>query len=129
MSPLMVIEFRKIYELIFGWGAKAVYTDQELLPEHLETAGNLGFSAMNYAHLNQLPKKIKLWKLAQDAIFVPEVVGVLHLDGRLDVWSEDAVDDVLSELLLSSNEVKSEDTSLIFIRWETKQSTFECEMR
>ena len=31
-APLMVIRIQKMLRMIFGWGAKAIYTDQELYP-------------------------------------------------------------------------------------------------
>lgn len=113
----------KCYELIFGWGAKAVYTDQELLPEHLEKGWKFGFFSYElrtqFESVTQENQALGNWPKTQ--FFVPEVVGVLHIDGRLDVWSEDAVDEVLNELLLPSNEVESEVTSLDFEPVETKQ--------
>jgi para-aminobenzoate synthetase component 1 len=113
----------KSYELIFGWGAKAVYTDEELLPEHLEYGWKFGFLSYelrtNFESVTQENEGIGDWPKAR--FFVPEVVGTLHIDGRLEVWSEYAVDEVLNEVLLNANEVDSGTTSLNFQPVESRE--------
>lgn len=113
----------KCYELIFGYGAKAVYTDGELLPEHLESGWKFGFFSYEmrtqFESVTQENEVLGNWPKTR--FFVPEVVGTLKIDGRLEVWSEHSVDQVLNELLMNSNELETGETSLDFEPVESKQ--------
>ena len=81
----------KRFEIVFGWGAGAVYTDDELIPEDLFYGWKFGFLGYElrtkFESVTQENQRLGEWPEAQ--FFAPKVAGVLHVDGTLDVWADD----------------------------------------
>ncbi len=115
----------KRYELIFGWGARAVYTNDELLPEDLSCGWKFGFLGYElrtkFESVTQENERLGNWPEAQ--FFAPEVAGVLHVDGTLDVWADDdrKARAVLRELLEVPKKSFPKITSLNFEPVETRE--------
>ena len=83
----------KRYELIFGWGAREVFTDHQVVSDTLGDGWKFGFLGYElrtqFESVTQENDALGQWPHTQ--FFTPEVAGVLHTDGTLEIWAEDAV--------------------------------------
>lgn len=115
----------KRFEIVFGWGAGAMYTGDELIPEDLSYGWKFGFLGYElrtkFESVTQANERLGNWPDAQ--FFAPEVAGVLHVDGTLDVWADDdrKARAVLRELLQIPKKTFPKVTSLNFEPVETRE--------
>lgn len=119
----------KRFEIVFGWGAGAVYTDDELIPEDLFYGWKFGFLGYElrtkFESVTQENQRLGEWPGAQ--FFAPKVAGVLHVDGTLDVWADDdrKARAVLRELLQIPKKTFPKVTTLNFEPVETREEYVE----
>ena len=114
----------KKYELVFGWGAKKVLFKEELKSGGLESGWKFGFLGYELRHeFEELSKGNPTqgdWPDAQ--FFIPEIVGVLKLDGTLEISasSQEEAQKVLDMVLQASSLIKDGPTRLEFQPIETR---------
>ena len=114
------------FELLFAWGAKAVFNATELKNGALESGWRFGFLGYELRHeferLSKGNPAIGQWPEAQ--FFEPEVVGTLDRGGNLTVYAEKP-EDVLALVLASEKSRKAGNTTLDFQPVETRESYLE----
>ncbi len=114
----------KRYELIFGWGATEVFTEHQVVSDTLGAGWKFGFLGYElrtqFESVTQENDALGQWPHTQ--FFTPEVAGVLHTDGTLDIWAEDvaAAERAMREVLHAPTSRASGNTSLNFEPVETK---------
>lgn len=120
---------QKRYELIFGWGAEALHTEDQLLPEDVSHGWKFGFLGYElrtkFESVTQKNKRLSEWPDAQ--FFAPKVAGVLHVNGTLEVWACDdgKAKEALSKLLEIPDETHPKATPLNFEPIETREEYIE----
>lgn len=114
------------YELIFAWGAKAIFDTTALKNGALESGWRFGFLGYELRHeferLSKGNPAIGQWPEAQ--FFEPEVVGTLDRAGNLTVYADEP-EDVLALVLASEKSRKVGNTTLDFQPVETRESYLE----
>ena len=114
------------YELLFAWGAKAVFDTTALKNGALESGWRFGFLGYELRHeferLSKGNPAIGQWPEAQ--FFEPEVVGTLDRAGTLTVFADEP-EDVLALVLASEKSRKAGNTTLDFQPVETRESYLE----
>ncbi|REK50157.1 MAG: hypothetical protein DWQ49_15965, partial [Bacteroidetes bacterium] len=106
----------KRYELIFGWGATEVFTEHQVVSDTLGAGWKFGFLGYElrtqFESVTQENDALGQWPHTQ--FFTPEVAGVLHTDGTLDIWAEDvaAAERAMREVLHAPTSRASGNTSL-----------------
>ena len=114
----------KRYELIFGWGAREVFTDHQVVSDTVGEGWKFGFLGYElrtqFESVTQENDALGQWPHTQ--FFTPEVAGVLHTDGTLEIWAEDAVaaEQAMREVMDTPQRRPSGNTSLNFEPVETK---------
>ena len=111
------------FELLFAWGAKAVFNATELKNGALESGWRFGFLGYELRHeferLSKGNPAIGQWPEAQ--FFEPKVVGTLDRAGTLTVYADEP-EDVLALVLASEKSRKVGSTTLDFQPVETRES-------
>lgn len=114
------------YELLFAWGAKAIFDTTALKNGALESGWRFGFLGYELRHeferLSKGNPAIGQWPEAQ--FFEPEVVGTLDRAGNLTVYADEP-EDVLALVLASEKSRKAGNTTLDFQPVETQESYLE----
>ncbi len=114
------------YELLFAWGAKALFDTTALKNGALESGWRFGFLGYELRHeferLSKGNPAIGQWPEAQ--FFEPEVVGTLDRAGTLTVYADEP-EDVLALVLASEKSRKAGNTTLDFQPVETRESYLE----
>jgi len=114
------------YELLFAWGAKAVFDTMALKNGALESGWRFGFLGYELRHeferLSKGNPAIGQWPEAQ--FFEPEVVGTLDRAGNLTVYADEPAD-VLTLVLATEKSKKVGNTTLDFQPVETRESYLE----
>ena len=114
------------YELLFAWGAKAIFDTTALKNGALESGWRFGFLGYELRHeferLSKGNPAIGQWPEAQ--FFEPEVVGTLDRAGTLTVYADEP-EDVLALVLASEKSRKAGNTTLDFQPVETRESYLE----
>jgi para-aminobenzoate synthetase component I len=114
------------YELLFAWGAKAIFDTTALKNGALESGWRFGFLGYELRHeferLSKGNPAIGQWPEAQ--FFEPEVVGTLDRAGNLTVYADEP-EDVLALVLASEKSRKAGNTTLDFQPVETRESYLE----
>ena len=114
------------YELLFAWGAKAIFDTTALKNGALESGWRFGFLGYELRHeferLSKGNPAIGQWPEAQ--FFEPEVVGTLDRAGTLTVFADEP-EDVLALVLASEKSRKAGNTTLDFQPVETRESYLE----
>lgn len=114
------------YELLFAWGAKAIFDTTVLKNGALESGWRFGFLGYELRHeferLSKGNPAIGQWPEAQ--FFEPEVVGTLDRAGTLTVYADEP-EDVLALVLASEKSRKAGNTTLDFQPVETRESYLE----
>ena len=114
------------YELLFAWGAKAIFETTALKNGALESGWRFGFLGYELRHeferLSKGNPAIGQWPEAQ--FFEPEVVGTLDRAGNLTVYADEP-EDVLALVLASEKSRKAGNTTLDFQPVETRESYLE----
>ena len=114
------------YELLFAWGAKAIFETTALKNGALESGWRFGFLGYELRHeferLSKGNPAIGQWPEAQ--FFEPEVVGTLDRAGTLTVYADEP-EDVLALVLASEKSRKAGNTTLDFQPVETRESYLE----
>ncbi|MEY2963157.1 MAG: hypothetical protein RL754_418, partial [Bacteroidota bacterium] len=112
------------YDLVFGWGAKRVFSADELMNNAHQ--GQMVFGALSYELRHKFERysdgnrSILDWP--QTLFFVPEVYGFLDFNGQLELFAdtEDHAETVLSSLQ-EERKVFTGPTALEFHSVETKE--------
>ena len=114
------------YELLFAWGAKAIFDTMALKNGALESGWRFGFLGYELRHeferLSKGNPAIGQWPEAQ--FFEPEVVGILDRAGNLTVYADEP-EDVLALVLASEKSRKVGNTTLDFQPVETREAYLE----
>ena len=114
------------YELLFAWGAKAIFDTTALKNGALESGWRFGFLGYELRHeferLSKGNPAIGQWPEAQ--FFEPEVIGTLDRAGTLTVYADEP-EDVLALVLASEKSRKAGNTTLDFQPVETRESYLE----
>jgi para-aminobenzoate synthetase component 1 len=114
------------YELLFAWGAKAIFDTTALKNGALESGWRFGFLGYELRHeferLSKGNPAIGQWPEAQ--FFEPEVIGTLDRAGNLTVYADEP-EDVLALVLASEKSRKAGNTTLDFQPVETRESYLE----
>ncbi|MDA8994624.1 anthranilate synthase component I family protein [Schleiferiaceae bacterium] len=114
------------YELLFAWGAKAIFDTTALKNGALDSGWRFGFLGYELRHeferLSKGNPAIGQWPEAQ--FFEPEVVGTLDRAGTLRVYADEP-EDVLALVLASEKSRKAGNTTLDFQPVETRESYLE----
>jgi len=114
------------YELLFAWGAKAVFDTTALKNGALESGWRFGFLGYELRHeferLSKGNPAIGQWPEAQ--FFEPEVVGTLDRAGNLTVHADEP-GDALALVLAPEKSRKVGNTTLDFQPVETRESYLE----
>jgi len=114
------------YELLFAWGAQAVFDTTALKNGALDSGWRFGFLGYELRHeferLSKGNPAIGQWPEAQ--FFEPEVVGTLDRAGTLTVYANEP-EDVLALVLASEKSRKAGNTTLDFQPVETRESYLE----
>lgn len=119
----------KNYELVFGWGADAVYTDDELVPADLQVGWKFGFLSYElrtkFERVSAGNERLGDWPSIQ--FFVPSVRGTLDQDGMLEVWADNEriAHEVLQEILQVPAPSRERSFHLDFSPVETKEEYIE----
>ncbi|HCP40916.1 MAG TPA: hypothetical protein DIT65_03910, partial [Cryomorphaceae bacterium] len=114
----------KRYEIIFGWGAREVFTDHQVVSNTLSDGWKFGFLGYElrtqFESVTQENDALGQWPHAQ--FFTPKVAGVLHTDGTLEIWAQDAfaAEEAMREVMDKPKRLASGHTSLHFEPLETK---------
>ncbi len=114
----------KRHELIFGWGAREVFTDHQVVSSTLSDGWKFGFLGYElrtqFESVTQENDALGQWPHTQ--FFTPEVAGVLHTDGTLEIWAEDAAaaEEAMREVMDAPGRRAPGNTSLHFEPVETK---------
>ena len=114
----------KKYELVFGWGAEKILFKEDLKSGGLESGWKFGFLGYELRHeFEKLSKGNPAqgdWPDAQ--FFIPEIVGVLSLDGTLEISAstKEEAQKVLDMVLQASSRTKDGPTHLKFKAIETR---------
>ena len=111
------------YELLFAWGAKAVFDTMALKNGALESGWRFGFLGYELRHeferLSKGNPAIGQWPEAQ--FFEPEVVGTLDREGNLMVYADEP-GEALALVLAPEKSRKVGNTTLDFHPVETCES-------
>ena len=118
------------YELLFAWGAKAVFDTKALKNGALESGWRFGFLGYELRHeferLSKGNPAIGQWPEAQ--FFEPEVVGTLDRAGNLTIYADEPAA-VLTLVLAPEKSRKVGNTALDFQPVETRESYLEAVRR
>jgi para-aminobenzoate synthetase component 1 len=118
------------YELLFAWGAKAVFDTAALKNGALESGWRFGFLGYELRHeferLSKGNPAIGQWPEAQ--FFEPEVVGTLDRAGNLTIYADEPAV-VLTLVLAPEKSRKVGNTALDFQPVETRESYLEAVRR
>ncbi|MDG1185673.1 MAG: chorismate-binding protein, partial [Schleiferiaceae bacterium] len=118
------------YELLFAWGAKAVFDTTALKNGALESGWRFGFLGYELRHeferLSKGNPAIGQWPEAQ--FFEPEVVGTLDRAGNLTIYADEPAA-VLTLVLAPEKSRKVGNTTLDFQPVETRESYLEAVRR
>ena len=118
------------YELLFAWGAKAVFDTMALKNGALESGWRFGFLGYELRHeferLSKGNPAIGQWPEAQ--FFEPEVVGTLDRAGNLTIYADEPAA-VLTLVLAPEKSRKVGNTALDFQPVETRESYLEAVRR
>jgi len=118
------------YELLFAWGAKAVFDTAALKNGALESGWRFGFLGYELRHeferLSKGNPAIGQWPEAQ--FFEPEVVGTLDRAGNLTIYADEPAV-VLTLVLAPEKSRKVGNTTLDFQPVETRESYLEAVRR
>ena len=118
------------YELLFAWGAKAVFDTMALKNGALESGWRFGFLGYELRHeferLSKGNPAIGQWPEAQ--FFEPEVVGTLDRAGNLTIYADEPAA-VLTLVLAPEKSRKVGNTTLDFQPVETRESYLEAVSR
>ena len=114
------------YELLFAWGAKAVFDTTAVKNGALESGWRFGFLGYELRHeferLSKGNPAIGQWPEAQ--FFEPEVVGTLDRAGNLTIYADEPAV-VLTLVLAPEKSRKVGNTTLDFQPVETRESYLE----
>ena len=114
------------YELLFAWGAKAVFDTTALKNGALESGWRFGFLGYELRHeferLSKGNPAIGQWPEAQ--FFEPEVVGTLDRAGNLTIYADEPAA-VLTLVLAPEKSRNVGNTTLDFQPVETRESYLE----
>ena len=118
------------YELLFAWGAKAVFDTTALKNGALESGWRFGFLGYELRHeferLSKGNPAIGQWPEAQ--FFEPEVVGTLDRAGNLTIYADEPAA-VLTLVLAPEKSRNVGNTTLDFQPVETRESYLEAVRR